>query len=119
VSTESEEEEARTLLTLLGDEYVQSILAATSEEAKSAKELSAELDTARSTVYRRAEEMLDHSLIVEETRIRDDGSHHSVYKANVDHLDVELTDGEFAVRVETRETPADRFTEVWDDIRDV
>ncbi len=110
--------EATDILTLLGDEYVQSILVATSTTPKSAKELSDELGTARSTVYEKTEQLVAHDLLVERTRVVDDGSHHSVYEANVEHLDVDLDDGAFQVRVETRETPARRFTNIWNDIRE-
>ncbi|MDY6819594.1 MAG: winged helix-turn-helix domain-containing protein [Halobacteriales archaeon] len=123
VSTSSDEEtsnddDPRSLLALLGDEFVQAILAATSDTPKSSKELSEELDVARSTIYRRVEEMLGYDLLIERTRVMEDGSHHSVYRANIDHLDIELVDGEFKVQVETRETPADRFTTLWEDIRE-
>ncbi|MFB6146371.1 MAG: transcriptional regulator [Halobacteriaceae archaeon] len=118
MSADSDDETARSLLSLLGDEYVQEILVATSEGAKSARALSDELDAARSTIYRRTEDMLEHDLLIERTEIEADGSHHSIYEANVDHLDVDLDEGEFAVSVETRETPADRFTTMWTDIRE-
>lgn len=118
MSTDDVEDEPRTLLGLLGDEYVQSILVATGEEAKSAAELARELDVARSTVYRRAEAMLAHDLLVERTRIVGDGSHHSVYAANVDHLDIDLDGSEFRVDVRTRESPSDRFTRLWTGIRE-
>lgn len=109
---------ARPLLALLGDEYVQAILASTSEDAKSARELSEELGTARSTIYRRTDEMLAYDLLVERTRIMADGSHHTVFEANIDHLDIDLEGGDFTVTVQTRETPADRFTSIWHDIRE-
>lgn len=105
------------MLSLLGDEYAQEILTATHGSAMSAKELSAELDLARSTIYDRTEEMLEYELLVERTRIMEDGSHHSVYEANVEHLGVRLENGKFEVTVETRETPAERFTNIWSDIR--
>ncbi|MFB6254692.1 MAG: transcriptional regulator [Halobacteriaceae archaeon] len=116
--TERDDNGARSLLALLGDEYVQAILAATSDTAKSADSLSEELGVAHSTIYRRVEEMLVYDLIVERTRVMEDGSHHSVYKANIDHLDIRLESGDFRVEVETRETPAERFTTIWEDIRE-
>lgn len=106
------------MLSLLGDEYVQDILVATSEEAKSARQLSDELDAAQSTIYDRTETMVDHGLLVERTRIVEDGSHHSVYEVNVDHLDIDIEDGKLLVRVQTRESAAERFTSIWSDIRE-
>lgn len=107
------------LLSLLGDEYVQEILVATDGRAKSARELSEELDAARSTIYDRTERMVEHGLLVERTRIVADGSHHSVFETNVDHLDVDVVDGELEVSVERRESAAERFTNIWSDIREV
>lgn len=106
------------MLELLGDEYAREIIVATHETPRSAKELSVELDAARSTIYDRAEAMVDQQLLVEHTRIMDDGSHHSVYEANIESIDVRLIEDGFTVHVETRETPADRFTEIWEDIRE-
>lgn len=113
------EVEGKTVLGLLGDGYVQRILVATSEEPKSAKELSDQLDAAQSTIYDRTGKMVTHRLLVERTRIMEDGSHHSVYEVNVDHLDIDVESGELRVQVQTRESPADRFTNIWSDIRGV
>lgn len=84
----------------------------------SAKALSSECEVARSTIYRRVEDMLDSDLLVERTRIESDGSHHSVYEANVDHLDVDIEDGAIDVRVHVREDAAQRFSRIWSDIRE-
>lgn len=111
--------DAAELLALLGDEYVQAILVAANEKRLSAKELSEELDVAQSTVYDRTDEMLDYQLLVERTQIMDDGSHHSVYETNLDHLDVDVEGDRLVVSVETRESPAQRFTDIWNDIRGV
>lgn len=117
MSSRSEEDPAD-VLSLLGDEYVREILVATSESPKSAKELSEELDIALSTAYDRTERMVGHRLLVERTRIMEDGSHHSVYEVNVDHLDIDIGDGELDVQVQTRESAAERFTNIWNDIRE-
>lgn len=113
--TSSDDE--RDLLGLLGDEYVQEILAATSRESLSARELSEELDADVSTIYRRVDDMLEHDFLVERTRIVEDGSHHSIYEANVDHVDVDVDDGDITVSVQVQESPSERFTRIWDDIR--
>lgn len=106
------------LLALLGDEYVQAILALTSLGPMSASELGDEIDVDVSTIYRRVDDMLDHDLLVERTRIVEDGSHHNTYEANVGHVAIEVADGELTVGVERRESPAERFTRIWDDIRE-
>lgn len=106
------------LLELLGEERVREILAATSREPLSAKELSEECDVALSTIYRRVEDMSAHDLLVERTRIESDGSHHSVYEANIDHVDVDVDDGTIDVRMHIREDAAQRFSRIWSDIRE-
>lgn len=84
----------------------------------SARELSEECDVVPSTVYRRVEEMVDHDLLVERTHLEPDGSHHSVYEANVDHLSVDIDDGTIDVSVHVREDAAQRFSRIWNDIRE-
>jgi predicted transcriptional regulator len=114
----STDDRTRALLELLGQEHVRQILAATSEGSMSAKELSEECDVAPSTIYRRVEDMLASDLLLERTRIESDGSHHSVYEANVDHLDVDIDDGSIDVTVHAREDAAERFSRIWNDIRE-
>lgn len=105
------------ILDLLGEERVRQILAATSHEPLPAKELSERCGVAPSTIYRRVEEMVDHDLLVERTRIEPDGSHHSVYEANVDRLEVRVEDGTVDVSMHVREDAAQRFSRIWNDIR--
>ena len=105
------------LLELLGEERVRQILAATSREPLSAKELSEECDVALSTIYRQVEDMIAADLLVEQTQLESDGSHHSIYEANVDHLNVDIADGTIDVSVHVREDAAHRFSRIWSDIR--
>jgi predicted transcriptional regulator len=113
----SEDASADVVLELLGEERVRQILAATSREPLSAKELSEECDVALSTIYRRVEDMVANDLLVERTRIEADGSHHSVYEANVDHLDIDIEDGTIELGIHVREDAARRFSRIWSDIR--
>ncbi|MDG5777981.1 helix-turn-helix domain-containing protein [Haloarculaceae archaeon H-GB2-1] len=114
----SSETRSDELLELLGEELVRQILAATSREPLSVKELSEECDVARSTIYRRVEDIVAHELLVERTQLEPDGSHHSVYDANVDHLTVDIDDGSISVSVEVRENASERFSRIWNDIRE-
>ncbi|WP_136715415.1 helix-turn-helix domain-containing protein [Halorientalis salina] len=114
----SKDDRAEELLELLGEERVRQILAATSREPLSAKELSEECDVAPSTIYRRVEDMVATDLLVEQTHIEADGSHHSVYEANVDHLDIDIEDGTIEIRKHVREDASQRFSRIWNDIRD-
>ncbi|MFC6757513.1 MULTISPECIES: ArsR/SmtB family transcription factor [Haloarcula] len=114
----SKDHSAGQLLDLLGEERVRQILAATSREPLSAKGLSEECDVALSTIYRRVEEMVATDLLVERTQVEADGSHHSVYESNVDHLDVDIEDGTIDIRMQVREDAARRFSRIWSEIRD-
>lgn len=114
----SNDDRSDELLELLGQERVRQILAATSRESLSARDLSEECDVALSTIYRRVEDMIANDLLVERTRIETDGSHHSVYEANIDHLDVDIEDGSLDVSVHIREDAAQRFSRIWSDIRE-
>ena len=62
--------------------------------------------------------MVGSDLLVERTQIEPDGSHHSVYEANVDRLAVDIEDGSIDVSIHVREEAAQRFTRIWNDIRD-
>ena len=83
----------------------------------SAKELSEECDVSQSTIYRRIEEMQAHDLLVERTQLKSDGSHYSVYKANINHIDIEIDNGIIEVRMHIKEDAAKRFSRIWNNIR--
>lgn len=105
------------LFDALGDEYVRKILAETSREPLSAKQLSDRCEMSVSTVYRRADAMTELGLLEERTHVDVDGHHHSEYAPAVDHLDVDIDDGALHVEVSPREDAADRLTRVWEEIR--
>jgi predicted transcriptional regulator len=106
------------VLDLLGEDLVREILLATSQEPMSAKELAAECDVDPSTIYRRVDLMTDRDLLTERTHIEADGSHHSVYELNIEHVDVDITAGRIDVGIEIREDAAKRFSRIWDDLRE-
>lgn len=108
-----------TVFTLLGDEYVQTILKAASEEAMSARQLSEVCDSARSTVYRRVDDLVEAGMLVERTRIEPDGSHHHVYETTVDELTLRVANGEFEMELAIKRDATERFTRMWEDIREV
>jgi len=114
----STDDSSAALLAILGEERVRQILMATSRESMSAKELSEECDVAVSTIYRRVDVMIEYDLLFERTQIEADGSHHSVYEANIDHLDIDIEDGTIEVSVHVREDAAQRFSRIWSDIRE-
>jgi len=102
------------LLELLGQERVREILAATSRNPKSAKELSEECDVAPSTIYRRVERLQAQRLLDAEQRIDPDGHHYEVYAASLQRVTVELTEDGIELDVDRGEDPADRFTRLYE-----
>lgn len=109
-----EDESPAALFALLDDEYARAILEATSTTPMSAPELAEALDASRPTVYRRIERLRSHDLLEESTELDADGHHRSTYRARLERVVVELADETFSVRVDRREHPADRFTDMWE-----
>ncbi|SFL44792.1 Helix-turn-helix domain-containing protein [Halogranum rubrum] len=102
------------LLTLLGDDAVRGILAATDKEPMSAQMLDEHCDASLTTIYRRLEDLLEHQLLQVETAVRSDGNHYGLYEANLDHLNVTLENGDFDVELARRDDAPDRFRGIWD-----
>lgn len=71
----------------------------------------------RATVSRRVNRLVDEELLIERTRIDPDGHHASEYEANLDQITINLEDGDFEVRILRREDAADRFTRIWNEMR--
>lgn len=110
--------DSNTIFAALDDETARAILARTSEEAVSARELAEHIDVSVSTIYRQLESLRDSNLVIEETKLDPKGNHHHVYRTDIARIEVELEDGEFRTAVERREDAADRFTYLWESIRD-
>lgn len=77
-------------LDVLGDDCARTILVATSEGPKTAKELTKRTDSSSATVYRRINNLLESELLSECVRFENDGSHTTAYEATVDALDVRI-----------------------------
>ena len=105
------------LFAILDDEYARTILTQTSTEAKSAKALAEECDASLPTIYRRIDRLQDCALLEEQTRFTDEGRHYGVYRATLEEAVIALGDEGLSVSL-TRESsdPADRFTELWEDL---
>ncbi|WP_396610656.1 HTH domain-containing protein [Haloferax sp. S1W] len=117
-SAGEDEDDESALFDLLADEYARTILVATSRRAMSAKTLSEQYGMSLATVYRRVERLQAFGFLIEQTEIDAlGGHHHSVYEANLDHIDIDLLDGELAIRVRLREDAADRLARLWREIR--
>lgn len=104
------------ILALLDDEYAQAILRHSRTTAMSAKDLSDVCGVSISTIYRRADRLVDSGLLAERRIVDGDGHYFSLYEARLDELTVRLTDDGFDVMVTEKPTGdlADRFTEMWE-----
>lgn len=112
-------EEDRTIedvLDTIGDDYAREILAAISEEARSAKQLAEDCDLSLPTVYRRIETLQEHDLVSSETAVADDGNHYEIFRSNFDGTVIRLRDDEYDVRIYRKENIPDRFSSLWDEL---
>ncbi|WP_049925951.1 winged helix-turn-helix domain-containing protein [Halopiger goleimassiliensis] len=82
--------DAAAQLDVLGDECARTILVATSEGPKTAKELTSRTDSSSATVYRRINNLLEANLIAECVRFDEDGSHTTAYEATIEELCVRI-----------------------------
>ncbi|MEY7850829.1 helix-turn-helix domain-containing protein [Natrarchaeobius sp. A-rgal3] len=80
-------------LDVLGDTCARTILVATSDGPKTAKELTERTESSSATVYRRINNLLESDLLAECIRFEEDGSHTTAYEATVDQLDVRIGAG--------------------------
>lgn len=92
-----------TQLDVLGDECSRTILVATCDQARTAKELTGRTDCSSATVYRRINDLLDGELLEECVRFEEGGSHTTAYRASVDHLRVDIDPNGIDVSVSTSE----------------
>lgn len=104
------------VLDTIGDEKARDVLAAISEESRSAKELGEALDMSLPTVYRRIEMLEENNLVRSSTYVAEDGNHYDVYESNFDSTVIRLEDDEYDVRIYRKENVPDRFANLWDDL---
>lgn len=104
------------VLDTIGDDYAREILAAISEEPRSAKELADACDLSLPTVYRRIETLQEHDLVVSETAVAEDGNHYEIFESNFDGTVIRLRDDEYDVRIYRKENIPDRFSSLWEEL---
>lgn len=114
----TDETDTDEILALLDDQYAQAVLQQTRNEAMSAKELSEACEISISTVYRRADRLVECGLLAERRIAQPDGNHYSMYEARLDELTVRLTDGGLEITISEQPTDdlADRFTDMWEEL---
>lgn len=103
-----------TVVDLLDDEHVRSILAATSDAPRSAGELSERCGVSTSSIYRRLDRLTDADLVGERTRPRADGHHETVYVSRLDRFELTVRDGDVEWEIDRRsDDVADQLTRMW------
>ncbi len=87
----------------VADDYSIKILSATLNEEKTVRELTRELDIPTATCYRRAEELLDASLL--KTVGLTEGDRARIFKSNTSKIEIsfKFDDGKLEVTVDTKE----------------
>lgn len=110
----SDDPDLDTLVGLLDDDHVRTILAATSATPLSASALSERCGVSPSTVYRRVDRLVDAGLLDERTRPRSDGHHDTVYVAALERFELRVEDGDLTWTVDrTDGDVADELTRLW------
>lgn len=100
------------LIEVLGNKYNTDILTATAE-AKSAQDLSDELDVPIATCYRRINELEDADLLeLHDRPLSDEHRRVKVYRRKVDGVDVNFRDG-LTIEIEERSAVKNRLDDVW------
>lgn len=102
---------------LLEDEYARSILRHTNEEPLSASQLMERCEASKATTYRRLDRLRDCGLVESYQEYDPDGHHYEVYAATLEELSVRLENGEFEISIEKRTDPADRMTDLFNELR--
>ncbi|WP_435115886.1 helix-turn-helix domain-containing protein [Halolamina sp. C58] len=112
-----DEEELAAIASLIEDEYARSILRHTSEQPLSATELMDRCDASKATTYRRIDRLREHDLLESYQEYDPDGHHYEVYAATLEEFSVRLDDGEFVVELDRTRDPADRMTDLLNQLR--
>jgi Mn-dependent DtxR family transcriptional regulator len=110
----SDDTDPQSVVSLLEDDSARAILESTSVEPQSKSELADELDVSLPTVSRRIERLEETGLVQEQTRLRSDGHHDSVYVAELDRFEVRLRDGELEYELQRMERDmSDELERLW------
>lgn len=100
----------------LADDYAIKILSATMNEGKTVRELTRELDIPTATCYRRAEELLEASLL--KTIGLTDGDRARIFKSNTSKIEIsfKFDDGKLEVLVDSKEDEEENTQEQTKDL---
>lgn len=111
-----EEPTVEEILDTIGDPRARKILAALSQKPRPVNELESNLGYARSTLYRRLDDLQKHDLVTSETAIAEDGNHYQLFRCNFDSTLISLNGDEYDVRIYRKENLPDRFDRLWNEL---
>jgi len=89
------------LISLLSDEHAREVSTAIVDEAKTAREIVAECDSSRTTVYRRLNRLEDAGLLTTGMRYDANGHHRTTYQLRFDSLSIRLETGGLNCAIES------------------
>lgn len=101
---------------VLDDACARCILVRAQTEPMSATDLAERCDVSEPTVYRRLERLCEQDFLVERTHPDEEGHHYKEYQTNLEELTVRVTPDGFEVDVRRRESMADRFTRIVEEL---
>ncbi|WP_439028750.1 helix-turn-helix domain-containing protein [Haloarchaeobius sp. DT45] len=114
----ADEPEFQAVVDALDDEDCHDIIESLTE-AMTASEISEACDIPLSTTYRKLDLLTEASLLAEETQLRTDGRHTSMYRVDFENVAIMLTDEHtLDLRIERPpEKPEERLASMWKEVR--
>jgi len=98
---------------VLASQTARTILVLASVEPRSVRELAAECNRSKPTVYRRINMLVDYDLLTEQVEIDTTGNHYNTYQTNLERICFEVGEEEFEITIRLRKDLVDRFDELW------
>lgn len=92
------------VLSLLADETARRIVAATATEPRSVTELERTFGVPASTAYRKIDDLVEHRILTERLRIRQDGKHTREYELAPDSIRVQFDGGTIDIDIADEDT---------------
>lgn len=109
----AEKDDKSAVIELLADKCIRAILSLTSKKDYSASELSSELNTSISTVYRKLKLLENSELIQHVKTVRDiAGNEEKYYRSAIREATVSFYDGKFSVSLK-KEDFSDKVITLW------
>lgn len=103
-----------TVVDLIEDEHVRTILVETSVESLSATELGERCEASVHSIYRRLDQLAEAGLLDERTRLRKDGHHETVYASLFESFELTIRDGDLEWSIEHADSDvADELSRMW------